>query len=135
MLRVAAKPHFSRGHIGHTICPRGGHAARFEGLPGASGHNEEIIEVLNRPWIRDRYGLADRIFDVSFISWELSDLVIDPPNVRASSDPDDDKFVATAVAGRADYLVTGDVVDLLRLRKYGEVTIISPREFVSLLRL
>ena len=97
--------------------------------------NEEIIEVLNRPWIRDRYGLADRIFDVAFILWELSDLVIDPPNVRVSSDPDDDKFVATAVAGGADYLVTGDVVDLLRLRKCGEVTFISPREFVSLLKL
>ncbi len=29
--------------------------------------NEEMIEVLNRPYIRDRYGLGDRIFDVSFI--------------------------------------------------------------------
>ena len=29
--------------------------------------NEEISEVLNRPCIRDGYGLADRIFDVSLI--------------------------------------------------------------------
>ena len=29
--------------------------------------NEEIIEVLNRPYIRDRYGVGERIFDVSFI--------------------------------------------------------------------
>ncbi len=96
--------------------------------------NEEIIEVLNRPYIRDRYGLGDRIFDVSFILWELAELVIDLPDVRVSSDPDDDKFLATADAGRADYLVTGDVGDLLRLHKYRDVAIISPREFVSVLK-
>jgi len=95
--------------------------------------NEEIIEVLNRPYIRDRYGLGDRIFDVSFILWELAELVIDLPDVRVSTDPDDDKFLATADAGRADYLVTGDVGDLLRLHKYRDVAIISPREFVSIL--
>lgn len=96
--------------------------------------NEEIIEVLNRPYIRDRYGLGDRIFDVSFVLWEVAELVIDVPDVRVSSDPDDDKFLATADAGRADYLVTGDVGDLLQLRKYKDVTIISPKEFASVLR-
>jgi len=96
--------------------------------------NEEIIEVLSRPTIRDRYGLGDRIFDVSFILWEVADLVIDLPNVQVSSDPDDDKFLATAVAGRADYLVTGDVGDLLSLREYKGVKIVSPREFVSSLK-
>ncbi len=95
--------------------------------------NEEIIEVLNRPRIRDRYGLGDRIFDVSFILWEVAELVIDLPQVRVSSDPDDDKFLAAAVGGRADYLVTGDVGDLLRLHKYKDVTIVSPRDFMSIL--
>jgi putative PIN family toxin of toxin-antitoxin system len=93
--------------------------------------NEEIIEVLNRPRIRDRYGLGDRIFDVSFILWEVAELVIDLPDVRVCSDPDDDKFLATAVGGRADYLVTGDVGDLLHLREYKSVAIISPRDFIS----
>ena len=96
--------------------------------------NEEIIEVLNRPYIRDRYGLGDRIFDVSFILWDLAEVVIDFPEVKVCSDPDDDKFLATAVAGGANYLVTGDVADLLRLRRYKDVTIVSPREFVSVLK-
>jgi uncharacterized protein len=96
--------------------------------------NEEIIRVLNRPYIRDRYGLADGIFDVSFILWELAELVIGLPDVKVSSGPDDDKFLATADAGHADYLVTGDVGDLLRLHKYRDVAIVSPREFVSVLR-
>ncbi len=96
--------------------------------------NEEIIEVLNRPYIRDRYGLGGRIFDVSFILWEVAELVIDLPDVRVCSDPDDDKFLAAAVGGRADYLVTGDVGDLLHLHKYKDVTIVSPREFASVLK-
>lgn len=93
--------------------------------------NEEIIEVLNRPRIRDRYGLGERIFDVSFILWEVAELVIDLPSVRVCSDPDDDKFLATAMGGRADYLVTGDVGDLLPLGEYKGVAIVSPRYFVS----
>ena len=96
--------------------------------------NEEVIEVLTRPHIHDRYGLGDRIFDVSFILWELAEVVIDLPEVKVCSDPDDDKFLATAIAGGADHLVTGDVADLLRLRRYKDVTIVSPREFVSVLK-
>jgi putative PIN family toxin of toxin-antitoxin system len=96
--------------------------------------NEEIIEVLNRPTIRDRYGLGDRIFDVAFVLWEVAELVIDIEDIRVCSDPDDDKFLATAAAGEADYLVTGDVGDLLRLHNYRGVTIVSPKEFVSVLK-
>ena len=96
--------------------------------------NEEIMEVLNRPRIRDRYGLGDRIFDVSFILWEVAELVIDLPDVRVCSDADDDKFLATAIGGRANYLVTGDAGDLLPLGEYRGVAIVSPRDFLSRLK-
>ena len=96
--------------------------------------NEEIIEVFNRPRIRDRYGLGERIFDVSFILWEVAELVVHLPEVQVCSDPDDDKFLATAVGGKTDFLVTGDVGDLLHLREYKGVAIVSPREFISRLR-
>ena len=97
--------------------------------------NEEIIEVLNRPRIRDRYGIGDRIFDVSFILWEVAELVIHLPEVKVCSDPDDDKLLATAVGGKADYLVTVDVGDLLHLREYKGIAIVSPRDFVSRLKI
>lgn len=89
---------------------------------------------MDRPYLRDRYSLGEGIFDVSFVLWEIAELVIDPPVVKVSSDPDDDKFLAAAVGGGAHYLVTGDVSDLLRLHKYRDVAIVSPREFLSLLR-
>jgi hypothetical protein len=57
------------------------------------------------------------------------------PEVKVCSDPEDDKFLATAVGGKADYLVTGDVGDLLHLREYKGVAIVSPREFISRLKM
>lgn len=49
-----------------------------------------------------------------------------------ADDEDDDLVLATAVAGRADYLVTGDK-GLLALRKFRGVAIITPRTFLDLL--
>lgn len=43
-------------------------------------------------------------------------------------DKDDDNVLACAAAGRVDYLVTGDK-DLLALKRFREVRIVSPREF------
>lgn len=47
-------------------------------------------------------------------------------------DQDDDKVLETAVAGHADIILTGDV-DLLVLKEYRGVRILSPREFVELM--
>ena len=45
-------------------------------------------------------------------------------------DPDDDWVLATAVAGEAEAIVTGDA-DLLTLGSYSGIPIISPRQFVA----
>ncbi|MBX3745871.1 MAG: putative toxin-antitoxin system toxin component, PIN family [Verrucomicrobiae bacterium] len=47
-------------------------------------------------------------------------------------DSDDDWVLATAVAGRADVVVTGDQ-DLLVLGQYAGVRILSPRQFLEML--
>lgn len=95
--------------------------------------NYEIMAVLNRPYIRDRYQLGDAIFDVGFLLWEVADVVITLPDVKVSRDAADDKFLATAIAGKANYLVSGDIADLLSLKQYEEVAIVSPRQFLSIL--
>ena len=56
------------------------------------------------------------------------------PAIRAvPDDPKDDVIVASAVAARADYLVTGDRKHLLPLDSYEGVRIVSVRDFVELL--
>lgn len=50
-----------------------------------------------------------------------------PPTCR---DPDDDKFLACAAAGRADMIVSGDD-DLLDLKKYGRCRIVRVAEFLA----
>lgn len=95
--------------------------------------NEEILEVMDRPRLRDKYGLADHMFDIAFILWEQSEVIAKLPTVKASKDPDDDKFLAAAVGGLAHYLVTGDIKDLLGLGEYKGTRIVSPDQFLSIL--
>jgi putative PIN family toxin of toxin-antitoxin system len=45
-------------------------------------------------------------------------------------DPDDDWVLATALAGDADAIVSGDA-DLLTLDRYSGIEMLSPRQFVS----
>jgi len=45
-------------------------------------------------------------------------------------DPDDDMVLATALAAKADCIVTGDK-DLLVLQRYEKVEILSPSEFAT----
>lgn len=58
-------------------------------------------------------------------------LLYPPPSAtRPCEDPDDIKFLACAVAGNADYLVSGDK-HLLKLKSCERTTILNPRQFVD----
>lgn len=50
-----------------------------------------------------------------------------------SDDPDDDKYIAAAIEGRAAFVVSGDP-HLLKLGEHEGVRIITPRAFLALLR-
>ena len=58
--------------------------------------------------------------------------VASPQPVEVCRDPDDDKFLACALAAKADYLVTEDQ-DLLDLDGYEGLRILTPQEFLDLL--
>lgn len=53
--------------------------------------------------------------------------------VKASRDPDDDKFLAAATEAEAQFVVTGDR-DLLDLKRYGSVRIVRPLPFLKIIR-
>ena len=46
-------------------------------------------------------------------------------------DPDDDKFLEAAIAGRADFIISRDN-HLLKLQRYKKIKILTPDEFLSL---
>ena len=65
-----------------------------------------------------------------------SDALVVPGAVElrgVSRDSTDDKFLACAMEALADCVVTGDP-DLLVLKRYRGVDILSPREFLQRLR-
>ncbi len=107
-------------------------AGRFV-LVASESINQEVLEVMDRPRLRDKYGLAEHFFDIAFILWEQTELVTKPPVVKVSKDPKDNKFLAAAVGGLAHYLVTGDIKDLLSLGEYQGVQIVSPEHFLDVL--
>lgn len=63
----------------------------------------------------------------------LSFLVPGKSDIKIVRDPDDDKIIATALEGKADYIVSRDL-DLLDLKEFKKIKIISPEEFMRLLR-
>ena len=57
---------------------------------------------------------------------------MDLPRVALSSDPRDNYLLAMAIAGSADFLVTGDKRDLLVLKLYEGTKIITVRDLLVL---
>ena len=60
---------------------------------------------------------------------QVSGQLVIPP---VSRDPKDDKFIACAVEGKADYIVSGDN-DLLDLEEYQGIEIVKPKGFITIL--
>lgn len=90
---------------------------------------DEIIDVLSRPWLRDKYAIDDQGVEAFLRLLMLRSELVEPHSkVRRCRDPDDDKFLETAVDGRADRLVSGDA-DLLALGSIEGVAIVDPASF------
>ncbi len=91
----------------------------------------ELVTRLERPKF-DRYRdqPAWDIFLgelIELATW-CEDIAIDP----TSRDPDDDKFLALAMIGEADAVITGDK-DLLVLGIFEGIPIVTPAEFLRTL--
>jgi putative PIN family toxin of toxin-antitoxin system len=98
---------------------------------------EEAVEILiGTPRLRARYAYTpEQVGQYRADLSTLARIVDDPPPTPGAvpRDPDDDKIVACALAAGAQYLVSRDR-DLLSLGSYAGVTIITPEEFLRLVR-
>ena len=87
---------------------------------------EELVDVLNRPRIRHKYGLSQEdIQSVVGLIILRGEAVIPERRIAACRDPRDDKFLEVAVAGRADVIVSSDQ-DLLALHPCENIRGIPP---------
>ena len=118
-------------------------AVFFGGVPGRileAWRDGKVEIVLSREIVEEyvRVGeeLADRFPGVDLgPALELlaasATLVVAPPLAEpVCRDPDDDKFLACALAAGADYVVSGDR-DLLAVSPCQGVIVLSPRDFVG----
>lgn len=62
----------------------------------------------------------------------LADVVDDRRVLAVCPDPDDDKYLAAALEGRAGFVVTGDQA-FLALEEHEGVRVVSPRGFLELI--
>lgn len=92
---------------------------------------EELVEVVQRPRLKQHMAVDPQVV----IDLILSDAIQTRGDLSfpgASRDPKDDKFLACAVEGEAAYLVSSDE-DLLSLKHFQSVSIVSPADFVHLI--
>jgi putative PIN family toxin of toxin-antitoxin system len=94
---------------------------------------DEVMRALAYPKVRRyvRRGLDPALWMEDLVL--LAEFVLDTVQVTGvSKDPDDDKCLAAAIAGRASVVVTGDP-HLLTVGEYEGVRIVTPRAFLDLL--
>ncbi len=94
---------------------------------------EVLIEELRRT-LRDKFKLSPTEVASVAAAVAADAEVVAPTTLpqQVCRDSDDDWVLATAVAGQAAFIVTGDD-DLLTLTKYEGVRILSPRGFLEVL--
>lgn len=94
---------------------------------------EEINRVTRRPFFRERIRPSEAgrmVNDIRRLA-----LLCDPlPNVERSPDPNDDWLLAVAERAEADFLVTGDKSDLLKLERHGTTRIVTAGYLAGMLR-
>jgi len=95
---------------------------------------QEILEVLFRSELTKKYKRLGRIDVEKVISLLAEAEVVEPrESVSVCRDPNDDKFLECAIAGKADYIVSEDE-DLLVIKEHRGIKIIDTETFLDLVR-
>ena len=86
----------------------------------------EITEVLAR-----KFKFKSKVLTEIEASLRQDFEIVNPTQrVNIVRDPDDNKFIEAAAEGGCDYIVSGDK-DLLDLKNYKTIKIVSPAEFLE----
>ncbi len=93
---------------------------------------DEYVVVLDRLGACDKSELAE-LLALFRSQWNLVFVVIDGDLHVVEADSADDKFVECAIKSGANYIVSGDR-HLKALGVYGAISILSPSEFLRMVR-
>jgi len=99
---------------------------KYDGLLKTAVTEQEVIEVLQRSRIAPK--IAPVFLENIHRLFAAAEAVTITEPVTGCRDPDDDKFLALAVNGRADVIVSGDE-DLLVLDSFRGIPIVTPAAF------
>jgi uncharacterized protein len=92
---------------------------------------EELVAVLNRPALRDKYRLTPHYLHAFLHLIRLRGEKIEPTRqITACRDPKDNMFLEVALSGQADLIVSRDG-DLLDLSPFEGVAIVKPAAFLA----
>lgn len=87
----------------------------------------ELLEILSK-----KFGYTDNQLEEVKEAVKEAFAWVSPGNeLNTVRDRDDNRVIEAAVAGRCDYIVTGDK-DLLVLRQYKSIKIVKPKDFVCI---
>jgi putative PIN family toxin of toxin-antitoxin system len=88
----------------------------------------ELVRALRRKQL-----VTPSVLDAINVFTDIREIVKPAPLPRrVCRDPDDDVVLASALAGHADRIVTGDD-DLLVLKKFQRIRILTPRQVLEIL--
>jgi putative PIN family toxin of toxin-antitoxin system len=96
---------------------------------------DEYLRVLSYARLRARHRRDEAQIAAIVDEFRRYAVLIEPLRAikAVEDDPDDDKFLECAVEGGADMIVSGDP-HLLRLRAHESIPILTPADFLALLR-
>jgi len=93
----------------------------------------ELVDVLNRPHIREKYGLDQGDIETVLALILLRGESISPTQrIDICRDPKDNIILEVAISAGVDVIVSGDE-DLLILSPYERIPVVEPYEFIQML--
>lgn len=123
-----------RKHTPPYLLYRAWRQQRFDLL--TSPHQlSEIEDVLARPRLQKYVSQQESQEIVRGLRTEAEQVDADRIEAAYSPDPDDNRILAIAIAGQADYVVSGDRADMLSLEEVEGIPIITARQAVDILHL
>jgi uncharacterized protein len=97
---------------------------------------KEVERVIRYPRIQGRYQLSEEQIG-RFLGLLRRYAILAEPQEQidaVQADPSDNRYLEAALAGEASYVVSGDH-HLLDLKRYRDIQILAPNEFMTFLKL